>query len=87
MQGSQPGRPGGGGMDPEHRLAMLQRELNLTPEQTAKIKAIFEEQRTKMKAVLTPEQQAQLEAMEAHMGEREHHGPPPPPPPPPPAEE
>jgi Spy/CpxP family protein refolding chaperone len=66
---------------------MLQRELNLTPEQTAKIKAIFEEQRTKMKAVLTPEQQAQLEAMEAHMGEREHHGPPPPPPPPPPAEE
>jgi Spy/CpxP family protein refolding chaperone len=74
-------------MDPDHRLAMLQRQLDLTPEQTAKIKAIFEEQRTKMKAVLTPEQQTKLAAMEAHMGDRKHHGPPPPPPPPPPPAE
>jgi Spy/CpxP family protein refolding chaperone len=73
-------------MDPEHHLAMLQKELNLTPEQVTQIKAIFEEQRARMKAVLTPEQQTKLEAMEAHMGERRHHGPPPPPPPPPPAE-
>jgi Spy/CpxP family protein refolding chaperone len=68
---------------------MLQKQLDLTPEQTAQIKAIFEEQRARMKAVLTPEQQAKLAAMEAHMGdgERRHHGPPPPPPPPPPPAE
>ncbi len=83
MQGPPPGGPGGPGMDPERHLAMLQKELNLTPEQTAQIKAIFEEQRARMKAVLTPEQQTKLAAMEAHMGERRHHGPPPPPPPPP----
>jgi len=87
MQGPPPGGPRPHGMDPEHRLAMLQKELNLTPEQTAKIKAIFEEQRARMKAVLTPEQQTKLEAMEAHKGERGHHGPPPPPPPPPPPAE
>jgi len=86
MQGPPPAGPGGPRMDPEHHLDMLQKELNLTPEQVTQIKAIFEEQRARMKAVLTPEQQTKLEAMEAHMGERRHHGPPPPPPPPPPAE-
>ncbi len=88
MQGP-PGSHRPHGIDPDLRLAMLQKQLDLTPEQTAQIKAIFEEQRARMKAVLTPEQQAKLAAMEAHMGdgERRHHGPPPPPPPPPPPAE
>ena len=43
----QGGRHGG----PEHRVAMLQRELNLTPDQTAQVKALFEAERTKMDAL------------------------------------
>lgn len=89
-QGPPPDGPHGRDMGSDHRLKMLQRQLNLTPEQTAQIKVIFEEQLTKLKAVLTPDQLDKLNAMEAHMGEHKHHGPPPPPPPPPrppPAEE
>ena len=36
---------------PEHRVEMLQRELNLTADQTAQVKALFETERTKMEAL------------------------------------
>ncbi len=51
--GPPPGRgPGRGGMrmNPEERLARLKTELNLSEDQVAKIKAIFEEGRAKMQA-------------------------------------
>ena len=37
-------------MNPERRLEMMQRQLNLTPDQTTAIKAIFEDERAKMEA-------------------------------------
>jgi len=45
------GGPGGRGPDPERRLEMLQHRLNLTPDQTTQIKAIFADGRTKMEAL------------------------------------
>jgi len=43
-----PGGPGGRRGNPEQRLQMLQTELNLTPDQTAKIKTILEDGRKQM---------------------------------------
>jgi len=118
-QGPPPGGPGGGrgGMNPERRLEMMQRQLNLTPDQTTAIKAIFEDERakmeaarasdgslspedrrakmmamreeekTKIEAILTPEQKTKYEEMEARMRERmEHRDAPPPPPATPPTQ-
>jgi protein CpxP len=50
------GPPPGGGMGgrrggPEQRLEMLQKELNLTPDQTTKIKAILDDGRKQMTAL------------------------------------
>jgi protein CpxP len=56
-QGQAQGPPPGGGMggrrggSPEQRLQMMQTELNLTPDQTTKVKAILEDGRTKMMAL------------------------------------
>ena len=48
-QGPPPGGGGGrGGMNPGQRLAMLTSQLNLTPDQAAKIKGILDESRGKM---------------------------------------
>ena len=50
-QGPPPGGRGGrGGMNPERRLEMMQKELSLTADQTTAIKAVFEDERTKMEA-------------------------------------
>jgi len=104
-------------MNPERRLEMMQRQLNLTPDQTTAIKAIFEDERakmeaarasdgslspedrrakmmamreeekTKIEAILTPEQKTKYEEMEARMRERmEHRDAPPPPPATPPTQ-
>ncbi len=52
MQGPPPGgRWGRGGMNPEHRVEMLQKRLNLSGDQTAQIKSIFEDGRSKMEAL------------------------------------
>jgi Spy/CpxP family protein refolding chaperone len=105
-------------MDPERRLEMLQRRLNLNDSQTAQIRQIFTEARAQMetlrsnaslapedrraqmmtlhqgeqariRAVLTPDQQATYDAMQArmreHRGDEGGQGAPQPPPPPPPA--
>jgi Spy/CpxP family protein refolding chaperone len=49
MQGPPPGGPGGRrGGGPEQRLEMMQKELNLTPDQTAKVKTILEDGRKQM---------------------------------------
>jgi Spy/CpxP family protein refolding chaperone len=49
MQGPPPGGPGRGG--PERRLEMLKHRLNLSDDQTAQVKSIFEGQRAKMEAL------------------------------------
>lgn len=49
-----PPPPGYGGprpRGPEHRLEMMQRALNLTPDQTTQVKAIYDAERTKMEAL------------------------------------
>lgn len=121
QQGPPQGPPPNGGMkmNPEHRVEMMQRRLNLSESQTAQVKAIFAEGQTKMEAlransslapqdrhaqmeemrkgmlaringVLTPEQQAKFEEMQAKMREKQRErqqasqndtGAPPPPPP------
>src|ERR1700712_3711405 len=54
---AQQGPPPGGGMggrrggSPEQRLQMLQTELNLTPDQSTKVKAILEDGRKQMMAL------------------------------------
>jgi periplasmic protein CpxP/Spy len=51
-QGPPPGGPGGRGMmDPERRANMLKERLNLTDDQTAQVKGIFADSRTKMEAL------------------------------------
>ena len=49
-QGSPAGGRGGRGgmMDPQRRMEMMQKQLNLTDDQTTQIKGIFEESRGKM---------------------------------------
>jgi periplasmic protein CpxP/Spy len=102
-------------MDPEKRVEMLQRRLELNESQTAQVRQIFTEARAQMetlrsnaslapedrraqmmtlhqgeqsriRAVLTPDQQAKYDAMQARMRERRGdeggQGAPPPPPPP-----
>ncbi len=101
-------------MDPERRVEMLQRRLDLNDSQTAQVRQIFTESRAQMetlrsnaslapedrqaqimtlhqgeqariRAVLTPDQQAKFDAMQARMRERHSgeggQGAPPPPPP------
>jgi Spy/CpxP family protein refolding chaperone len=48
MQGPPGGRHGWGG---EHRVERMKHELNLTDDQTAQVKAIFADSRTKMEAL------------------------------------
>jgi Spy/CpxP family protein refolding chaperone len=52
-QGQQGPPPGGrrGGMDPEKRLEHLQKGLKLSDDQTAQVKAVFEDGRSKMEAL------------------------------------
>jgi protein CpxP len=52
-QGPPPGGGGGRGgmMNPERRLAAMQRELNLSPEQSTAVKAILDDEQSKMEAV------------------------------------
>lgn len=45
------GPPPPRGRGPEQRIEMMQKELNLTPEQTAKVRSIFAEDRDKMMAI------------------------------------
>ncbi len=112
MQG--PMRGGQRGMDPERRVEMMQRRLELNDSQTAQVRQIFKESRAQMeamranasmapedrraqmmtlhqgeqsriRAVLTQEQQAKFDAMRERMRERRADGggqgaPPPPPP-------
>jgi Spy/CpxP family protein refolding chaperone len=107
---------GGRGMDPEHRVEMMQRRLGLNDSQTAQVRQIFKESQAQMealrsnasmapedrraqmmtlhqgeqariRAVLTPDQQAKFDAMQQRMRERRAAGegesaPEPPPPPP-----
>jgi Spy/CpxP family protein refolding chaperone len=112
MQGQMHGQRG---MDPERRVQMMQRRLDLNDSQTAQVRQIFTESRSQMeairgnaslsqedrraqmmtlhqgeqariRAVLTPDQQAKFDAMQARMRERRSgeggQGAPPPPPPP-----
>lgn len=51
MQGPPPGGPRGGMMEPGHRAEHLKHELGLTDDQTAQVKAIFEDSRAKMQAL------------------------------------
>jgi periplasmic protein CpxP/Spy len=46
-----PGGPGGWGGNPERRTEMLQKRLNLSTDQTAQLKTIFGEERTKTEAL------------------------------------
>ena len=105
---------GGRGMDPERRVEMMQRRLNLNDGQTAQIRQILKEsvaqmqtirgnaqlgpedrraqmmalhqgEQTRIRAVLTPDQQAKMDAMQERMRARRADGggesaPPPPPP-------
>jgi Spy/CpxP family protein refolding chaperone len=112
MQG--PMHSGPRGMDPERRIEMLQRRLDLNDSQTAQVREILKESRAqtetiranaslapedrraqmmtlhqgeqaRIRAVLTPDQQAKFDAMQERMRERRGDGggesaPPPPPP-------
>jgi protein CpxP len=51
--GQQQGPPPGGhrGFDPERRVEMMQRQLNLTADQTTQVRAIFADGRAKMEAL------------------------------------
>ena len=100
--GQQQGPPAGAPMQMnlEHRVEMMQRHLNLTPEQTAQVrtaladnmakmealrmngslapqdrhaqmKQIRMDVQTKIRGMLTPEQQAKFDAMQAKMQEKE----------------
>ena len=51
MQGPPPG--GHEGRNPEHRLEMLQRRLNLTADQTAQVKSVWEGERAKAESLRT----------------------------------
>ena len=51
QQGMAPGMGMGGARGPERRLQMMQKQLNLTEDQTTKVKAIFAEAQTKMEAL------------------------------------
>lgn len=46
-----PPAPGGRHGGPEHRVEMLQRELNLSADQTTQVKALLATERTKMEAL------------------------------------
>jgi protein CpxP len=102
QQGAPPdGQMQGGrrGMDPERRVQMLQRRLELNDSQTAQIRQIFTEshaqmetirsnaslapedrraqmmtlhqgEQSRIRAVLTPDQQAKYDALQARMRER-----------------
>jgi Spy/CpxP family protein refolding chaperone len=51
MQGPPPGGQWGRGPNAERRVEMLQKRLNLSADQTAQVKAIFEGERGKMEAL------------------------------------
>jgi len=63
-----PGGPGRGQMNPERRLHMMKERLGLSDAQTAQVKAIFEDERTKAEALRadqTGDRQAMRPKMEA----------------------
>ncbi len=101
MQGPPPG--GQRGMNPERRVEMMQRRLDLSADQTAQVRQILADSMAKMeamrsntalapqdrhaqmmalrqsvqariRAVLTPDQQAKFDAMQARMRERRRGG-------------
>lgn len=104
MQGPPPGGSGRGGPGGERQIQMMTKQLNLTTDQVAKLKAIDEEdhqqmmalhndtsvsrddmhakmmtmrkdRETKIKAMLTDEQKAKYDEMQAKMRERRmEHG-------------
>ncbi len=63
-------------MNPDKRVEMMQRHLNLSDEQAAQLRTIFEEGQAKMEAVRAntsiapPERRAQMEAMRQGMQEK-----------------
>jgi len=50
-QGPPPGGGGRGGMNPARRLEMMQKQLNLSPEQSTAVKAILDDEQAKMEAL------------------------------------
>jgi len=79
MQGPPPGGHGGpggrGGMNPERRLEMMQKQLSLTADQTAQIKGIFDEGKGKMEELhantALSEDDKRSKMMEMHKQENE----------------
>jgi protein CpxP len=64
-----PGGPGRGGMmDPARRLQMMKERLGLSDAQTAQVKAVIDDERTKGEA-LRADQTGDREAMRTKMGE------------------
>jgi protein CpxP len=70
-QGPPPGGPGGRGMNPQRRLEMMQKQLNLTPDQTTQIKALMEDERSKMEALRTNTSLAQQDRRSQMMSIRQ----------------
>ncbi len=70
-QGPPPGGPGGRGMNPQRRLEMMQKQLNLTPDQTTQIKALMEDERSKMEALRTNTSLAQQDRRSQMMAIRQ----------------
>jgi protein CpxP len=50
-QGPPPGGPGGRGMNPERRLEMMQKRLNLSADQTTQVKALMDGEQARMEAL------------------------------------
>ena len=68
-QGPPGGGPGGGrGGNPARRLEMMQKQLDLTPEQTEKVKVILAEGREKMMAARQDQTGSQEDRREKMMG-------------------
>jgi Spy/CpxP family protein refolding chaperone len=66
-QGQGQGR-GGGQMDPGRRADMMKDRLGLSDAQTAQVKAVYEDERTKSQALMA-DQTGDRDAMRAKMGE------------------
>ena len=73
-QGPPPGGRGGGMMNPARRLEMMQKQLNLSPEQSTAIKAIFDDEQTKMEAMradtTVPREDRRARMMSIHEAEK-----------------
>jgi protein CpxP len=58
-------------MNPQRRLEMMQKQLNLTPDQTTQIKALMEDERSKMEALRTNTSLAQQDRRSQMMSIRQ----------------